>query len=529
MSDPRHNRGYFGEQNMGFILGQEGYEFVDGPSGAGGHGVTTSGFDGVAYNPRTGDLIIGDNKSLKRLGNVSSATALDPEINLQKNLKRMIDHIENHPNLGNFPNRSVVLQRLKSAEQGLNTWIKGGRQGSPNLGGTRLVVFNAGGNSTGVGGKLAKTGLVQFEDLNAPRVRVRVATTGATQTRVRVAAEVGAELETPRVRVVTETEGLNSVHVPSGRSMVVGAIANIGAGLALGFLQSAMKEKIKSDLANLPQPKPDPRSTRQLFKDPRMASAIRLIDLLGRNLKGFGDDLEAHHAKVIAGSMAEIMLLSMSGRASVEDRLEVMSDLRDELRAYGEQLLVIRENIDAALDLKDKTLQAASNADQLLRVLQSAVIEDQLLQMGMEYQEILDAMDSLRDFSSGARAVFPDLEKLKEKVERMDSETTTLFWQLVKVSWSIILDDTSARLNTSTGGGGNSGTSGVSLGSQRVLAAMGPGAPWLSVSQIKERMKHTPGDFVPSVESALKELQRANLVLIMEQRGQILQASKAQP
>jgi hypothetical protein len=520
MTDPRHNRGFTGEQHMGFILGQEGYEFIDGPSGAGGHGVTTSGFDGVAYNPRTGDLIIGDNKSLKRLGNVSSATALDPEVNLQKNLRRMIDHIENHPNLGNFPNRSVVLQRLKSAEQGMNTWIKGGRQGTPNLGGTRLVVFNAGGNSTGVGGKLAKTGLVHFEDLNAPRIRVRVG-----ETRFRVAADVGAELETPRVRIVTETEGLESVHLPSGRSMVVGAIANIGAGLALGFLQSAMKDKIKSDLANLPQPKPDPRSTRQLFKDPKMASGIRLIDLLGKNLKGFGDDLEVHHAKVIAGSMAELMLLSISGRTSVEDRLEVVSDLRDELRAYGEQLLVIRENIDAALDLKDKTLQAANNADQLLRALQSAVIADQLLQMGMEYEEILGAMDSLKDFSSGARTVFPDLEQLKAKVERMDSETTTLFWQLVKVSWGIILDDTTARMNISAAGG----SSGVSLGSQRVLSAMGPGAPWLSVSQIKERMKHTPGDFVPSVETALKELQRANLVLIMEQRGQILQASKAQP
>jgi hypothetical protein len=525
MADPRHNRGFGGEQTMGFILGQEGYEFIDGPSGAGGHGVTTSGFDGVAYNPGTGDLIIGDNKSLKRLGNVSSASALDPEVNLQKNLKRMIDHVENHPNLGNFPNRSVVLQRLKSAEQGMNTWIKGGRQGTPNLGGTRLVVFNAGGNSTGVGGKLAKTGLVHFEDLNAPRVRVRVAPTGATQTRVRVAAEVGAELETPRVRIVTETEGLNSAHVPSGRSMVVGAIANIGAGLALGFLQSTMKDKIKSDLANLPQPKPDPRSSGQLFKDPKMASAIRLIDLLGRNLKGFGDDLEVHHAKVIASSMAELMLLSMSGRASAEDRLEVLSDLRDELRAYGEQLLVIWENIDAAMELKDKTVQAANNADQLLRVLQSAEIEDQLLQMGMEYQEILDVMDNLKDFSSQARAVFPKLEMLKAKVERMDSETITLFWQLVKVSWSIILDDAAACMNTSAAGS----SSGVSLGSQRVLSAMGPGAPWLSVSQIKERMKHTPGDFVPSVESALRELQKANLVLIMEQRGQILQASKAQP
>ena len=63
----------------------------------------------MAYNPRTGDLILGDNKTFKRVGNVVSATAIDPEKNLQKNLKAMIAQIENRPNLGDFPNRSVVL------------------------------------------------------------------------------------------------------------------------------------------------------------------------------------------------------------------------------------------------------------------------------------------------------------------------------------------------------------------------------------------------------------------------------------
>lgn len=524
MADPRHSRGFFGEQNMAFILGPEGYEFIDGPSGAGGHGVTTSGFDGVAYNPRTGDLILGDNKSFKRIGNVTSATAIDPAVNLEKNLQTMINHIENHPHLGNFPNRSVVLQRLKTAQTGLSAWTKGGRVGAPNLGGVRLVVFNAGGNASGVGGKLARTGLVQFEDLNAPRVRVRVAAAGAGEARMRVAADVGAELETPRVRVVSETEGLETPHISTARSAVVGAIANVGAGLAVGFLQSAMKDKIKSDLANLPQPKPDPRSTPQFLKDPKTAAGMRLLDLLGRNLKGFGNDLDQHHAKVIATSTAELMLLAVSRGQSIQDRLEVVADLRDELRVYGEQLAIIHDNIDAALALKDKTLDAAKGADQLHRVLQSAEIEDQLLQMGMEYQEILDALQSLEDFSTEARQVFPELEKLEAKVEQMDSETTTLFWQLVKVSWTILLEGVAGA-----GQGGASVPNGVSAGSKRVLAAMGPGTPWLTVWQIKERVKHAPGDFVPSVESALKELQAANLVILMEQNGRILQASRTQP
>jgi hypothetical protein len=478
MANPRHDVGFFGEQNMGFVLGERGYEFIDGPSGAGGHGITSSGFDGVAYNPRTGDLVIGDNKSFRRVGNVTSATALDPEVNLQKNLKATINHIENQPNLGNFPNRSVVLQRLKSADQGLTAWIKGGRQGTPNLGGTRLVVFNAGGNSTGVGGKLARTGVVQFEDLNAsPRIRVAPSTTETPRVRVAVGAEPP---ETPRVRVISETEGLGAPHVSMVRTAVVGMIANVGAGLALGFLQSAMKDKIKSDLANLPQPRPDPRSAPQFFKDPNTAKAMRLVDLMGRNLKPFGDDLDQHHATVIVSTNMELMLLAASRKQSVQDRLETIADMRDQLRTYGDQLIVIHDNIDAAMALKDKTLEAARGADQLHRVLESAWVEDELLKMGMELEEIVDALQSLQDFSSGARKAFDGLEKLRDKVERMDSETTTLFWQLVKVSWSILLD---AASTSSNGGGGGVP---VSLGSQRVLAAMGPGMPWLRLSQIKE-------------------------------------------
>ena len=87
----------------------------------------------------------------------------------------------------------------------------------------------------------------------------------------------------------------------------------------------------------------------------------------------------------MAGTNVELMLLAISRQRSLQDRLDVIGDMRDQLRAYGDQLSVIRDNIDAALALKDKTLEAARGADQLHRVLLSAEIEDQLLQMGMEF------------------------------------------------------------------------------------------------------------------------------------------------
>ena len=81
-----HDRGYAGEQSMGFFLGERGYFFVEGPSGAAGHGVTSPGFDGVAYNPKTRHLIIYDNKAFGRSGNVRGASAIDPNKNLSQNL-----------------------------------------------------------------------------------------------------------------------------------------------------------------------------------------------------------------------------------------------------------------------------------------------------------------------------------------------------------------------------------------------------------------------------------------------------------
>jgi hypothetical protein len=91
---PGHARGYAGEQSMGFFLGERGYFFVEGPSGAAGHGTTTSGFDGVAFNPKTRRLIIYDNKSFARAGNVRSATAIEPRLNLVQNPEAVMARLQ---------------------------------------------------------------------------------------------------------------------------------------------------------------------------------------------------------------------------------------------------------------------------------------------------------------------------------------------------------------------------------------------------------------------------------------------------
>jgi len=159
--DPRHARGYAGEQGMGFALyrAEDGWVFIRGPSGSQGHGVTTSGEDGLAYNVRTKELHIIDNKSLARRGNVGSATAIDPQRNLLNNLDDMIRHVESQPP-ERLPYRQRVLRLLRQTRAAL-------KGGGPIPGRVKLVVTNVGGRSTGVTQRLASQG-VTFRDVSEP-------------------------------------------------------------------------------------------------------------------------------------------------------------------------------------------------------------------------------------------------------------------------------------------------------------------------------------------------------------------------
>ncbi|MDZ7268449.1 MAG: DUF4157 domain-containing protein [candidate division KSB1 bacterium] len=149
--DPRHARGYAGEQGMGFIhyRREEGWILFEGPGGSAGHGVTERGFDAVAYNTRTGEIHLVDNKSLGRQGNVSSATAIDPTRNLPKNLDGLIQRVEAAKDV---PGRIRLLGRLRALKAALAA-------GKPLPNDVKLVVTTVGGRSTGVTRRLQSVGV----------------------------------------------------------------------------------------------------------------------------------------------------------------------------------------------------------------------------------------------------------------------------------------------------------------------------------------------------------------------------------
>ena len=157
----RLDKGFFGEQGAGFYLGAQGYYFVDGPSGAGGHAANAGGFDGIAYNPKTGDLIIYDNKTYARAGNVASGTAIDPKVHLVQNLDALIARVQT---MNDLPDQATILGKLKSTRAS----ISGGTVSPPQ--GVRIAISNFGGKSGGVSGPLGGRGITFIDMMQTPKV-----------------------------------------------------------------------------------------------------------------------------------------------------------------------------------------------------------------------------------------------------------------------------------------------------------------------------------------------------------------------
>jgi hypothetical protein len=147
-----------------------------------------------------------------------------------------------------------------------------------------------------------------------------------------------------------------ALHVPRARTAIVGTIANLAAVIALGILQAKMKEAMLKDLENMPKPRVDRQAAASFFANPSTAKAIRLIDLMNKNLEPFGRELDEHHAKIVAGTNAEVALLALSEKLSVDERLEFLTGLHEQLEIYERELNVVFDNLQAAKGLSAKAL-----------------------------------------------------------------------------------------------------------------------------------------------------------------------------
>jgi hypothetical protein len=155
---PAHAGGAMGELDAAFALGKRGFGIAIGPGGPGGHRLTASGFDIVAYNPALDRVWIVDNKASGGTSTVQGATALTT--NFETNLVGAIRQIRA---ARSFPHQQTVVRHL---EQALAA-VRAGRALPPTV---ERYVTNAGGYHGGVSQRLRAQG-IKFLDVTGAATR----------------------------------------------------------------------------------------------------------------------------------------------------------------------------------------------------------------------------------------------------------------------------------------------------------------------------------------------------------------------
>jgi hypothetical protein len=231
------------------------------------------------------------------------------------------------------------------------------------------------------------------------------------------------------------------IHPPAGmspRTAVVGTLANIVAAVALGILQQEFKDEMLKTLAKMPKPKVDRRAAGDYFSDPATAKAMRLIDLMNKNLGKLTSELQDHHLKVIGETNLEVMAIAVS-RLSEDARLAFLTGLSDQVQIYGSELLTVRDNIEAARQLEAKSVDAAKGAEDLAKLLDRVLVADFLLKQGFSLDEIVQMYENLTNYAARVRRVFQDLATLQQQVDKCINEQSQLASSVNKLYWHISL------------------------------------------------------------------------------------------
>jgi hypothetical protein len=221
------------------------------------------------------------------------------------------------------------------------------------------------------------------------------------------------------------------------RTAIKGACLNIAGSVAIGIFQEKFKAYMVDELASMPKPQIDSRSAQDFFTDPRAGKAMRVIDLLNKNLGPFSTELAEHHQSVITVGVLELMLLRASS-IDGEERIQFLTGFQDELGVYEEDLRTAEANLEAANALSGRALEAAQAAEDLTKMVDRVIVLDWLVKQGFSLDEIVQMYENLTQYSLRVRRVFQRLDELQTQVARqrrelaeLQSNANGLYWQAI--------------------------------------------------------------------------------------------------
>ena len=236
-----------------------------------------------------------------------------------------------------------------------------------------------------------------------------------------------------RTRASAPSEGPGDLG-PTPRRVVLGVALNFAAGIGVKLFTSVFRDKVESDLANMPRPKIDKRSAKGFLSDPATADSMRLIDILSKDLIPFGRELQAKHEELLLAAQLKLAAVSISA-LSPEARLEQLSDLGDDIDAYDNQLSTVADNLDAVLEQKDAAMKTAKACDDLRALLNTVYMEHHWIETGFSVEEHGQVDSNLANLAVTIRIAFRDAAALQRTIAKLEAEE-----QAFRKSVSVIYD-----------------------------------------------------------------------------------------
>jgi hypothetical protein len=262
-----------------------------------------------------------------------------------------------------------------------------------------------------------------------------------TSTKVTAPAEEDVEgVSTRRIRTPGELVGAEP-----GFTRTLGfAALNFAAGVGTSFMQGYMRTKIAEDLANLPQPKRDKRGVWEFLNDPGTKSAVRLLDVLSKDIKPYTAEFQPQHTKIMTTGLLElaaIALLPSKSKEDIEKRFARLDDLKEEMSGYEEELSTVRDNLDALLEMEPQAKQTKAACDDLIAKLPTMFTVQAATSSAFGFVPVPDPEDyskmdsNLRYLSASIGMVFADAHSAKTVIDKAVQEAAGFRSNVSKI-WS---------------------------------------------------------------------------------------------
>lgn len=275
-----------------------------------------------------------------------------------------------------------------------------------------------------------------------PARRVRVATEEPSSGDPGTRAGVGSEETTEGRRLGRVGTGAAEEESLAGevaRTAGKGAALSLGTAVVASLLQEAIHDKIVADLAALPKPMQDRRSARAYLADPKTRSGMKALDLLDKDLFGFTTELKTQHDAITRSRFAALLVvipLRSTTPEQYETKLRQIDRIGKDLDEWESELFTIDLNLQAVLELEPQLESTAKSADDLNNLLHRVGPAEELLKLGMSYDELDAIWTNLTELSltirrviSQAHAARDAIRPLLDEVASFDHQVNQIWWQ----------------------------------------------------------------------------------------------------